>query len=95
MNDSEKKLNGNLQKNERPRRKCEICGDNKTYNASYYSSHKKSKKHLDKVKAIEVKKELLKEDVKKPERTSETIIGEVIDLMQELKVCVQQSVLDV
>jgi len=44
------------------RRECLLC--QKSYNPTYFSSHKKSAKHQRLMKSKQIKEELLKEDIK-------------------------------
>ena len=63
--------------------KCDVC--NKTYLDNYFYAHKKTKKHIKNINAIEIKKDLLKEDEKKETSTDE-LFDDLINQLQLLKI---------
>ena len=73
-----------------PRVKCDVCNNNKEYNSTYFSSHKKSQKHKEKLNAKKVKAEQLKtvavlDCTEKIKGNTEDIIDNIILKLKELK----------
>jgi len=64
------------------RKECLLC--NKTYNPTYFSSHKKSSRHQRLLKSKQIKEDLLKENIK-TEPNSIDILEDIINKLIELK----------